>query len=249
MSNNPITSVGVDEEQVPTFVLDRISTVDQVADQLRRLIWSGDLQPGSRLKEVPLAKSFGVSRNTIRDAIRDLTQDGLLTHELHRGAVVRQLDPEDVKDLFLVRRLLELKAVGQRNVTDSEHERIHAAVIGIERAIDAQDWETAVAADRDFHAALVALLRSPRINRFYEQISAESRFVLGILWLRDAAEDVASVVKEVADEHSSIYESVKAGRRAEAQRMLSEHLTINEAHVLAILQQRNEATSVDGVAE
>src|ERR1700756_172344 len=157
MSNNPITSIRVDEERVPTFVLDRISTVDQVADQLRRLIWSGDLQPGSRLKEVALAKSFRVSRNTIRDAIRDLTQEGLLRHELHRGAVVSELDPEDVKDLYLIRRLLELKAVGQRNVTDLEHERIRAAVVGIERAVDTQDWETAVAADRDFHAALVAM--------------------------------------------------------------------------------------------
>jgi DNA-binding GntR family transcriptional regulator len=145
--------------------------------------------------------------------------------------------------------LLELSAVGQRGVTDLEHERLHAAVVGIERAIDTQDWETAVAADRDFHAALVAVLRSPRINRFFEQISAESRFVLGILWLRDAAEDVASVLTEVAGEHRSIYESVKAGRRAEARRMLSEHLTLNEAHVLAILQQRNEATAIDGTTE
>jgi DNA-binding GntR family transcriptional regulator len=84
------------------FEFDRTSTVDQVADRMRMMIWRGQLQPGFRLKEMPLSKSFGVSRNTIRDAIRDLAQDGLLTHELHRGAIVRELGAEDVADLYAV---------------------------------------------------------------------------------------------------------------------------------------------------
>jgi len=224
------------KDDSPTFEFDRMSTVDQVADRLRRMIWRGELQPGFRLKEQQLSKSFGVSRNTIRDAIRDVAQDGLLTHELHRGAIVRELSPEDVTDLYRVRRLLETSAVQQPDLTDRELQKIAQAVDGIDRAVQAKDWEAAVAADREFHAGLVAMHRSPRFDRFYEQISAESRFALGILWLHDAAQNVADVLADVADEHRSIYESIKAGQRDEARRLLDEHLTVNEALVLEILE-------------
>lgn len=225
-------------DDFPVFRFDRVSTVDQVAERLRLMIWRGELQPGFRLKELPLAKSFGVSRNTIRDAIRDLAQDGLLTHEMHRGAIVREFSPEDVADLYRVRSLLEATAIEhQADITEDELERISRAVAGIDHAVEVKDWEAAVAADRGFHEALVALHRSPRLARFYEQISAESRSAIGILWLHDAAaDDVAHVVAGVADEHRSIYESIKAGRRAEACRLLEEHLSTNETRVLEILK-------------
>src|SRR5690606_358934 len=123
----------------------------------------------------------------IRDAIRELTQDGLLTHELHRGAVVRELGVEDVADLYRVRRLLETNAIEGSGSDDAAVEWIRDAVLKIERAVRTEDWDGAVAADREFHTVLVAMLGSPRLNRFYEQISAEARFALGILWLADAA--------------------------------------------------------------
>jgi DNA-binding GntR family transcriptional regulator len=116
------------------------------------------------------------------------------------------------------------------------------AVVGIRRSIEIEDWEAAVAADRAFHAALVAMLHSPRLDRFYDQISAESRFVLGILWLRDAADNLSNALAEVADEHRSIYESIAAGRRAEARRLLEAHLAINETRVLEIIEARVAAT-------
>jgi DNA-binding GntR family transcriptional regulator len=227
----------MDPATPPGFAFDRISTVDQVASRLRQMIWRGDLPPGFRLKELSLADSFGVSRNTIRDAIRDLVQDGLLTRELHRGAVVRELSVDDVTDLFRVRRLLEISAIDQPDMTDDELENLSKGVAGLRRALEEKNWDGAVAADRAFHAAIVELHRSPRIVRFYEQISAETRFVLGILWLNDATkEDFADVVADVADEHRAIYESIESGERREAQRLLEAHLTTNEARLLEILQ-------------
>lgn len=230
----------MDAEQLPDFALDRVSTVDQVASHLRELIWSGQLEPGARLKELPLSKSFRVSRNTVRDAIRDLTQDGLLTHELHRGAVVRDLTAEDVKDLYRTRRVLELKAVEQGRITESEYERIEQALDDLDDAVEKQDWQRVVVADGQFHCALVALLRSPRINRFFDQIQAESRFVLGILWLRDAAQEMASTTAEVASEHRAIFDALVAGRRSDARRALRDHLNVNESRALATLEQINE---------
>lgn len=228
----------------PIFEVDRTSMVDQVADRLRVMIWRGELPQGYHLKEMQLAKSFGVSRNTIRDAIRDLTQDGLLTHELHRGAVVRELDAEDVADLYRVRRLLETSGTEKSEPSESELGRIRDAVVGIERAVTNEDWDAAVAADREFHSALVAMLRSSRLTRFFEQISAESRFALGILWLEDAAaNEMPDVLAQVAAEHRAIYEAIASGDRSEARELLEAHLTINETRVLEILEARVPAAT------
>jgi DNA-binding GntR family transcriptional regulator len=226
-----------------SFKIDRMSTVDQVADRLRRMIWAGELPPGYRLREIPLAKSFGVSRNTVRDAIRDLSQEGLISHELHRGGVVTSLDADDVADLYNVRRLLELNAVTRSSKNQPELQALEQSVLTIERALEVEDWEAVVEADSDFHRAVVSLLRSRRFNRFFDQIRAEYRFAIGVLWLQDAAGqatpvDTAEDLAEVAAAHRKVYELIRDGRRGDARRALEEHLVKNEKRLSDILAAR-----------
>src|SRR3990170_4985376 len=85
----------------------RASTAEQVAEMLREMILSGELQHSGALREVALAQRVGVSRNTMREAIRVLAREGLVTHHLHRGALVTRLTASDVEDLFRVRRTVE----------------------------------------------------------------------------------------------------------------------------------------------
>jgi len=72
------------------------SVADQVASILRRRILDGELLPGTALQEVPMATSLGVSRNTVREATRILSLEGLLKRSAHRGVAVAQLSLEDV---------------------------------------------------------------------------------------------------------------------------------------------------------
>jgi DNA-binding GntR family transcriptional regulator len=66
----------------------RVSVADQVASVLRQRILKGELRPGMPLQEVPLAASLGVSRNTMREATRILSLEGLLKRSVHRGVAV-----------------------------------------------------------------------------------------------------------------------------------------------------------------
>src|SRR5260370_539820 len=91
--------------------LPRSSTVDRVAERLRDLLLSGDFAPGTSLQEIPLANALGVSRNTLREAARTLVAEGLLSRTPHKGIVVPGLTPDDVKELFEIRELLELAAL------------------------------------------------------------------------------------------------------------------------------------------
>src|SRR3989454_5154649 len=89
----------------------RVSVADQVAALLRQRILEGEFRPGTQLQELPLASSLGVSRNTMREAIRILSLEGLLRRSLHRGAAVSQLSLRDVQEIYQLRRMLEIPAV------------------------------------------------------------------------------------------------------------------------------------------
>src|SRR5262249_6906058 len=89
----------------------RTSIADQVADILRQRVLNGELRPGIHLQEIPLAEALGVSRNTMREAMRILSLEGLLKRSIHRGIAVAQLSLQDVQEIYHVRRVLEVSAV------------------------------------------------------------------------------------------------------------------------------------------
>lgn len=84
---------------------------EEAADAIRRAIISGDLQPGQRLREVALATELGVSRPTLREALRTLVQEGLCEQEPHRGFAVASLDAEAIRDLTDTRLVLDRMAI------------------------------------------------------------------------------------------------------------------------------------------
>src|SRR6185312_2175662 len=103
--------VDVDAAHLEALSITRTSTAERVADALRRMILTGGIESGTRLREEPLARSLGVSRNTVREAITLLIHQGLVTRHQHRGAVVVQLDAGDVADIYRTRMLLEVSAI------------------------------------------------------------------------------------------------------------------------------------------
>src|ERR671919_619099 len=110
-------------------LLGRTSTAERVSDILRSRIAEGFFLPGARLPEDSIGGALGVSRNTLREAFRLLAHERLLVHELNRGVFVRQLAPEDLSDLFQVRRLVELGALrGVRAVAPERLVALRAAL-------------------------------------------------------------------------------------------------------------------------
>ena len=98
----------------------RVSVADQAAAILRQRILDGELRPGTPLQEVLLANSLGVSRNTMREAMRILSIEGLLKRSLHRGVAVSQLSLKDVQEIYRLRRMLEITAVLAANPGDHD---------------------------------------------------------------------------------------------------------------------------------
>ena len=146
-----------------------------LADELRRRIIDGEFAPGSRLSESALAERLGVSRNTLREAFRVLSEQGLIEHVPHRGASVASPSIADVIDIYRARRAIECAAL---RASEPEHpavQRMSDAVAEAEANIASEDWRAVGSANMAFHDAIVALADSPRLARTYRDVAAELR--------------------------------------------------------------------------
>lgn len=91
--------------------LNRMTLREQVLESLREAVLSGTFRPGDHLAETELAESYGVSRGTVREALRTLQQAGLVTGDSRGKVRVRTLSPEEIREIFRVRAALETLAV------------------------------------------------------------------------------------------------------------------------------------------
>jgi len=160
--------------------LERASTVDRVADELRRAVFDGELEAGTPLREVALADSLGVSRSTVREALGLLVADGLATREPNRGVQVAAAEPDSVHDVCRARAVLEV--AGVRRWPEADEERRDA----VRRAL--VEYTVAVRNDASYHElnerhlaihlSLVGLAGSPRLVAMAESLHGELKLVL-----------------------------------------------------------------------
>jgi DNA-binding GntR family transcriptional regulator len=210
--------------------LKRVGTVDQVAQHLRAMIANGQLSQGDKLPEIPLSEALGVSRNTLRDALRVLGAEGLVQHQLHRGVVVRKLSTRDVVDVYAVRRMLEiegLRALQDAPVAARSH--LRETLGQLEAALAAEDYTMFAEHELSFHGAIVALLGSERFDRVFSQVLAEVRLLFGGL-----TENNAPVPgRKLVSRYRSIVQAAETGEIDQAVELLRDHLDRYERRLLA----------------
>lgn len=211
-----------------SLTIKKASTADHVAEALRELIISGQVPQGQPLTEVALAQRLQVSRNTVREAIRALAREGLVTSSPYKGTVVTRLTRADVADIFRVRRAVELAGIeALTTAPDEDFAPIIAAVRALEMAAEQLDWSAMIDADRAFHEHLVGLLHSDRLSRFYDAVSAEMRLCMSIVDRHD--ESPSSLVAE----HTELLELILARDVARCSEVMSAHLLESEQMLAA----------------
>lgn len=162
--------------------VERSSTTEQVHKALRDAIVDGRIPQGAHLREVHLARLVGTSRSTIREAIRHLVQEGLAAYELHRGTFVQSLSVDDRLDVYVARAAIEVGAVTRLLARPGELELrpLEEALEALRRAARGRrrPSERVIAADLAFHQQLVRLVGSPRLDRAFDTLAAETRMLL-----------------------------------------------------------------------
>jgi DNA-binding GntR family transcriptional regulator len=206
-------------EAVAAIRVDRSSTAERVADALRDLIISGDLPPGTPLREQQLVGTLDVSRNTLREAFRLLGRERLVVYNLHRGVAVRELDTHDVRDIYRTREPLELMAVEYSAEAPRERlEELLALVEQAERSAEVDDWKQVATLNIVFHQRLVELIGSERISTFFRVIDAELRLAFA------AVRHAPDFFRPFIPRNRAIAELLLAGERAAAGAELKAYL-------------------------
>jgi DNA-binding GntR family transcriptional regulator len=220
-------------ELVERAQIHRVSVADQVATVVRQQILTGELRPGTSLQELQLASALGVSRNTMREAVRILCIEGLLRRNLHRGLAVAQLSLKDVHEIYQVRRMLELSAVAAANKPDPARlTELKAAVDDYEEAIRDRDFVRAVTADLHFHAMLIRFHKNKRLEAFYQKAMGELR--MGMVLVDRVHDDPTGLVPV----HREMYEFLSAGRLKECATLLAGHLEDSETRLVRVMEMK-----------
>ncbi|MBR3755699.1 MAG: GntR family transcriptional regulator [Firmicutes bacterium] len=128
-----------------------------VYEQLKRQILTGEITPGTRMMEVDLADEMGVSRTPVREAIRKLEKEGLVTIEPRRGAYASDISVKDMVDTMEVREHLESLAasLAAETMTDEQREELEYIADEYTKAIHNNNMEDMIHYDELFHKGIV----------------------------------------------------------------------------------------------
>jgi DNA-binding GntR family transcriptional regulator len=205
---------------------------------MREMLLRGDVAPSTKILEVPLAKQLGVSRHTVREAMRLLASEGLVIHNFQRGVAVADLSEADVNELFRARRALE--SAGLRSWADGAREatdRLANSVVAMQEAARTDDWSATVDADLAFHRAIVANVGSEVLDTFY--LNLQTRLRLTRAW----AERTHFTSTQVWLLHDAVCAAVRGGRHEKAAALLDQILDSSEQRLIIAIRGLRAATT------
>lgn len=220
-------------------VADRIrivgrSSAQQIADGLMDMILEGELKPGERIRESVIAEQLGISRNTVREAVRLLQGTGLVRYVFNRGLAVWNPSDEEVLDIYRARLHLETAAAASVGY-DTDLTPLTAALDALKVAMLTEDPRTIVEKDLDIHRAIVGLMNSPRLNKFYDELLGDLRYFLLILSLDHHEYESGSALE---DEHQRIVAAFASRDPELARTTIAGIITENRDEVRKILASR-----------
>ena len=191
------------------FPLSPRALYEEVAEQLRQRIFRRELEPGSWIDELKIAEEFGISRTPLREALKVLAAEGLVTMKLRRGAYVTEVSDKDLSDVYHLLSLLESDAAGvvAARATDAQLQELQTLHRDLAAAV--ADRDRFFALNERFHMRLLELAD----NRWRNQMVADLRKVMKLNRHNSLLKQ--GRIAESLQEHAQILAALEA-RDAEA---------------------------------
>lgn len=207
--------------------LKRLTLADAAAEKLRTLIGEGSLAPGERLTEAELSGRLGISRIPLREALRALAAEGIVTIEPHKGAIVTPVTPEEVDEVFPVLAALEGAAgeLAALRMGEEEREELAALHEAMLAAHTAGRRKAFLAYNETIHDRIVAAAANPTLAALHRALSLRLKRIRYVARVEERAWE-----QSIA-EHAAMMEALarRDGRALGA--ALREHLASKQAAV------------------
>lgn len=210
--------------------MDRPETTQEFAlAKLRQAILARELRPGTPLRQATLASNWGISRVPLREALKMLEGEGLVTHEPHYGYRVAKLSIQELLEVYRVRQLVETEVarMAVERMTPELVDVIRRLAKEVDAAGDAGDLVAMASANREFHFALFNAAGTTRMVKIIANLWDATDSYRGIYYSE------ASSRQRVSDDHTRIVEALSA-RDAD---LLVEQLDLHRQHAVDALAQ------------
>lgn len=204
----------------PLLGLHKKSLREQALSALRTAITSGDLAPGRHLVETELSEMLQISRGTLREALRQLEQEGLLSAGPRGRLSVRHLDAKEIRDIYSVRAALEsLAASTLCELTDRQRviDTLRAA-IDVMSAASTGTLEERIESDLEFHRTLCRLTLNETLLHAWEALEGSIRMSIMFAGLEKGVKNMG------VDRHYDIVAAIETGNGALASKTILEHM-------------------------
>ncbi|ABD70518.1 transcriptional regulator, GntR family [Rhodoferax ferrireducens T118] len=194
---------------------------EEVAELLRQRIFARELAPGSWIDELKIAEAYGISRTPLREALKVLAAEGLVTMKVRRGAYVTEVSERDLSDVYHLLSLLESDGAGvvAATATAPQIEELQALHLELEAAAapDRQDRELFFEINERFHMRLLEIAN----NRWRDQMVADLRKVMKLN--RHNSLLKSGRIEESLNEHRALMAAIAARDAALSVRRMQEH--------------------------
>jgi DNA-binding GntR family transcriptional regulator len=182
------------------------SLVDALVDSLRERILTGEIQAGTALTEMEVARDYDVARPTARTAIERLVAAGFLQRGAHKSARVPVLGLTEIRDVYFARGCLEAEALRRLAATRTVPDAAREAVGELAAITDSGSLAALVEPDIRFHRELIDALGSSRLSRLHGAVMGEMRLCMAQVQAHHLLRP-----EEIVAEHELILERVAAG--------------------------------------
>ena len=221
----------------------RATLASEVRAEIERMIVEGDLQAGAKLNELALSAAIGVSRGTVREAIRSLADSGLIDLVANRGAFVHETTIAEIRNLYDLRGAIFAMAcssAARRVATGEERRLVRKLRDNLERmrGVHADgDTKKYYALNIEFHDALMEAAGNPKAKSMYDNLVKEMHL------FRRRGLSIATNVARSIEEHEAIVAAVEAGDAEGTRRAAQEHINSGLARYMKMLEDTEEPTA------
>lgn len=208
-------------------------TSTNLADRVRTILLSqltsGSLRPGDRVNEAELARTLGISRNPIREAISGLVQRGFIVAEPRRGSFLRRFDERDINDVFSFRTCIETFAVRQALplMTENDHAELVAIVDAMIAAADDDDVSSVQDKDLLLHRRICEMSCNNQTIRAHEGINTEVQMLIASVKLDQES------LAETAHAHIGIVRAIATKQVDVTVGAIEKHIETTWSYVLS----------------
>lgn len=217
----------------------------RIADELKHLIFTGELQPGERLNEAALALRMGTSRGPIREAIRMLTGQGLVKAVVNRGVFVRQISVREMLEIYELRALVFGFAAERatEHLTDAHSQQFERLLAEMDEACETQDADRYYDLNLHFHSLVMQLSNNQRASEAYDD------YVKELHLFRRRYFNAPGNMRRSNVEHRAIYEAIAKGAKTRAKSAAERHVLSGRQRLLASIDDSSPlSTQLSGAS-